>query len=158
VARNFTLADYDNNHFYKSARPFDIDATHFSHLNEDEKQLVLLYQQNDWSAFIKRAIELKKNIVISGGTSSGKTTFLNACLCHIPHTERILLLEDTREITIPHPNQVSLLSSKGEQGLARVSMQDLVQCCLRLRPDRIIVGEIRGKEVLDFFKRLRNRP
>ena len=89
--------------------------------------------------------------MISGGTSSGKTTFLNACLRHIPIDERILLLEDVREIDTPHPNQVSLLASKGDQGLSKISMQDLVQCCLRLRPDRIIVGEIRGKEVLDFL-------
>jgi type IV secretion system protein VirB11 len=151
VARNFTLADYDRLKFYKDAVIFDVNCDHFSQLSDDEKQLVILYQQKVWSEFIRRAIELKKNIVVSGGTSSGKTTFLNACLRHIPLDERILLLEDAREIDIPHPNQVSLLASKGDQGLAVVSMQDLVQCCLRLRPDRIIVGEIRGKEVLDFL-------
>lgn len=129
---------------------FDVKADHFSQLG-DEKQLVRLYQQQNWADFVKCAIELKKNIVISGGTSSGKTTFLNACLRHIPLSERIILLEDAREIDIPHPNQVSLLSSKGDQALAKVSMQDLVQCCLRLRPDRIIVGEVRGREILDFL-------
>jgi len=151
VVRNFTLDDYDDLKFYKDAVSFDVNGDHFSQLGDDEKQLVLLYQQKNWNVFIRRAIELKKNLVISGGTSSGKTTYLNACLRHIALDERILLLEDAREIDIPHPNQVSLLSSKGDQGLAAVSMQDLVQCCLRLRPDRIIVGEIRGKEVLDFL-------
>lgn len=151
VVRNFSLDDYDDLNFYKYAAPFDVNCDHFSQLGDDEKQLVLLYQQKEWDAFIRRAIELKKNVVISGGTSSGKTTYLNACLRHIALDERILLLEDAREIDIPHPNQVSLLASKGDQGLAAVSMQDLVQCCLRLRPDRIIVGEIRGKEVLDFL-------
>lgn len=151
VVRNFTLADYDDLKFYKNTSSFDVNCDHFAQLEDAEKQLVLLYQQKNWSTFIKRAIELKKNIVISGGTSSGKTTYLNACLRHIAIDERIILLEDAREIDIPHPNQVSLLSSKGGQGLASVSMQDLVQCCLRLRPDRIIIGEIRGKEVLDFL-------
>ena len=151
VVRHLTLADYDQLQFYNHAENFDVHGDHFSQLCEDEKQLTQLYQKKAWDTFIRRAIDLKKNIVISGGTSSGKTTFLNACLRQIPMTERILLLEDTREIDIPHPNQVSLLASKGDQGLATVSMQDLVQCCLRLRPDRIIVGEIRGKEILDFL-------
>ncbi|KAF5279908.1 hypothetical protein FQR65_LT15143 [Abscondita terminalis] len=150
IVRNFSLEDYEKIQFYKHAVAFDIKADHFSQLG-DEKQLVRLYQKKNWADFVKCAIELKKNIVISGGTSSGKTTFLNACLRHIPLSERIILLEDAREIDIPHPNQVSLLSSKGDQALARVSMQDLVQCCLRLRPDRIIVGEVRGREILDFL-------
>ena len=151
VVRHLTLDDYDQSSFYHDAKSCDIHANDLSQLCKDEKQLIALYQKKLWSHFIRRAIDLKKNIVISGGTSSGKTTFLNACLRQIPMTERILLLEDAREIDIPHPNQVSLLASKGDQGLATVSMQDLVQCCLRLRPDRIIVGEIRGKEVLDFL-------
>ncbi len=151
VVRNFNLADYDKSNFYQDAQPFDVKKIDFTQLGQEEQQLSLLYSQQAWGAFIRRAIELKKNIVISGGTSSGKTTFLNACLHHIPIEDRILILEDAREIDTPHPNQVSLLSSKGDQGLAKVSMQDLVQCCLRLRPDRIIVGEIRGKEVLDFL-------
>ncbi len=151
VVRHFTLDDYRHIDFYRKATAFGLNADHFSQLSECEKELVVLYQQQQWGAFIQKAIECKKNIVISGGTSSGKTTYLNACLRHIPEHERILLLEDAREIDIPHLNQVSLLSSKGEQGLAKVSMQDLVQCCLRLRPDRIIIGEIRGKEVLDFL-------
>lgn len=150
VIRNFSLDDYEKINFYQQVTSFDMKGNPFLQLG-DEKQLVLLYKKKNWSNFIKRAIELKKNIVISGGTSSGKTTFLNACLRHIPLNERIILLEDAREIDIPHPNQVSLLSHKGDQGLAKVSMQDLVQCCLRLRPDRIIIGEIRGREILDFL-------
>jgi len=151
VLRHSNLEDYDQSDFYSHVKSYDIQANAVSQLCDDEKHLIALYQKKAWSDFIKRAIALKKNIVISGGTSSGKTTFLNACLREIPMTERILLLEDAREIDIPHPNQVRLLASKGDQGLGRISMQDLVQCCLRLRPDRIIVGEIRGKEVLDFL-------
>ncbi len=151
VVKQLTLDDYDRLKFYRQAQSFDVNADPLSQLGPDEQQLVCLYQKKQWGDFIRRAIELNKNIVISGGTSSGKTTYLNACLHHIPLHERLLILEDAREIDSPHPNQVRLLCSRGDQGLASVSMQALVQCCLRLRPDRIIVGEIRGQEILDFL-------
>ncbi len=150
VVHHFTLDHYQDNNFYAKAKSFDVREDHIAHLPQEEKTLLELYQQNKWDEFIRQAILNRKNIVISGGTSSGKTTFLNACLRHIPMEERLIILEDTREVQTPHQNQVNLLASKGDQGLAKVSMQDLVQCCLRLRPDRIIMGEIRGKEILDF--------
>lgn len=150
VVRDFSLLDYQENHFYEEAKAADINEYSFDSLPDSEKELALLYQAEDWNGFIKLAISLKKNILISGGTSSGKTTFLNACLRHIDHNDRIVVLEDTREIEIPHKNQVQLLASKGEQGEATVNMQELVQCCLRLRPDRIIMGEVRGAEIMDF--------
>ncbi|MDF1796459.1 MAG: P-type DNA transfer ATPase VirB11 [Coxiellaceae bacterium] len=142
VISKATLAEYENLNFYTDIKK-----------NVCDSNLLLkdLYQQKRWPDFIKAAIESKKNIVISGGTSSGKTTFLNSCLRHIPLTERIIVLEDTREIFLSQPNHVCLLSSKGQQGKSNISMQDLVQCSLRLRPDRIIVGEIRGSEICDFI-------
>ena len=149
--KSFRLDDYKAQEFYQDAQQFDLQAPALSQMPQKERELVALYQKNEWHLFIKQAIHLKKNIVISGGTSSGKTTFLNACLGEIPLDERIITLEDTREMDVPHPNQVNLLASKGEQGMAKVDMQSLVQCCLRLRPDRIIMGEIRGKEILDFL-------
>ena len=151
VVKNFTLIDYKNQGFYQQAQQADIDNHSVTSLSESDQKLLKLYNEARWDCFIKLAIESKKNIVISGGTSSGKTTFLNACLHHIDHQDRIIILEDTREIEIPHPNQVQLMASKGDQGEAKVNMQDLVQCCLRLRPDRIIMGEIRGQEIMDFI-------
>ena len=151
VARHFTLENYKEQKFYEQAKKSDINDQSLKSLSAEDQTLIALYQQQQWDDFIKSAIEYKKNIVISGGTSSGKTTFLNACLHHIEHQDRIIILEDTREIEIPHPNQVQLLASKGDQGEAKVTMQDLVQCCLRLRPDRIIMGEIRGREIMDFI-------
>lgn len=152
VVRSLSLDDYNQRNFYQYANPALIDSNVMTDdLNIKENQLRACYKQQEWDRFIRLAIEAKKNIVISGGTSSGKTTYLNACLKQIPLSERIIVLEDAREIEIPHPNQVKLLCSKGEQGLAQVSMQTLVQCCLRLRPDRIVMGEIRGKEILDFL-------
>lgn len=150
VVKNFLLKDYEETKFFKSAKGFSTQED-VKKLPAAEQELVLSYRNENWAEFVKLAIHYKKNIVVSGGTSSGKTTFLNACLQHINHDQRIIILEDTREIEIPHPNQVQLLASKGDQAKAKVSMQDLVQCCLRLRPDRIICGEIRGKEILDFL-------
>lgn len=103
--------------------------------------------------FLKLAIRAKKNIIISGGTSTGKTTFTNAALLEIPVDERLITCEDAREVTLPnHQNRVHLLASKGGQGLAKVTIQDLIEACLRLRPDRIIVGELRGAEAFSFLR------
>mgnify|MGYP000379030957 CR=1 FL=1 len=103
--------------------------------------------------FITQAILYKKNIIISGGTSTGKTTFLNAALKVVPSTERLITCEDAREIMIPHiQNKVHLIASKGGQGRSQVTMQDLIEACLRLRPDRLMLGELRGKEAFSFLR------
>ena len=102
--------------------------------------------------YLRRAVAARKTILISGGTSSGKTTFLNALLKTIPMSERIILVEDTPEIVCSHPNAVSLVAVKGELGEARVGVDDLLQASLRLRPDRIILGEIRGAEANTFLR------
>jgi len=142
-----TLNDYQNQDYYRHTSPYVLDDENTS---TQTNLLNKLYHAKEWGEFIHQAILARKNIIISGGTSSGKTTFLNACLQAIHLTDRLIILEDTREVEVPHDNQVQLLASKHEQGKAKVTMQDLVQCCLRLRPDRIIMGEIRGKEILDF--------
>lgn len=116
-----------------------------------DENLQIFYKNNQWLEFFKLALHSQKNIVISGGTSSGKTTFLNACLAQIPQQQRLIYIEDTRELQSMHENKLHLLSSKGGQSVSQLSMQDLVQCSLRLRPDRIICGEIRGKEISDFI-------
>ncbi|PCJ26961.1 MAG: P-type DNA transfer ATPase VirB11 [Rickettsiales bacterium] len=103
--------------------------------------------------FIRHAVLCKKNLIISGGTSTGKTTFTNAALGEIPSHERLITVEDAREVMLPnHPNKVHLLGSKGGQGRAKVTTQDLIEACLRLRPDRIIVGELRGAEAFSFLR------
>ena len=105
----------------------------------------------DWIVFIRTAVAKRKNILISGGTSSGKTTFLNACLKEIPSHERIITIEDAREVHPPHPNRLHLLASRGDQGRAKVTTQQLLEASLRLRPDRIILGEIRGTECVTYW-------
>ena len=90
--------------------------------------------------------------LISGGTSSGKTTFLNALLKEVPITERVMSIEDTRELKPPQPNYLALVASKGDQGKARVTIQSLLEAALRLRPDRLFLGEIRGAEAYSFLQ------
>jgi type IV secretion system protein VirB11 len=121
--------------------------------NQEDLELRRLLDEGSIKEFIRCAIKYKKNMIISGGTSSGKTTFANAALKEIPKAERIITVEDAREVNIKHiPNRVHLLASKGGQGLAKVTTQDLIEACLRLRPDRIIVGELRGAEAFSFLR------
>ncbi len=121
--------------------------------NPVDKKLRDLLNAGAIKEFITQAILAKKNIIISGGTSTGKTTFFNAALKVVPPMERIITCEDAREIMIPHiANKVHLVASKGGQGRAQVTMQDLIEACLRLRPDRLMLGELRGKEAFSFMR------
>lgn len=104
------------------------------------------------TALLRRAVHERRNVLISGGTASGKTTLLNALLREVPQHERLIAIEDTPELTLRHPNAVGLLAARGEQGEANVTAEDLLIASLRMRPDRIILGEIRGKEALAFLR------
>lgn len=102
--------------------------------------------------FLRAAIAAKKTILISGGTSTGKTTFLNAMLGEIPRHERVIVVEDTPELRLPGENGVGLVAVKGELGEAKVTANELLQAALRLRPDRIVLGELRGAESVSFLR------
>lgn len=103
-------------------------------------------------AFLREAIRQRRTILVSGGTSTGKTTFLNAMLGEIPRHERVVLVEDTPELKFPGENGVGLVAVKGELGEAKVSANELLQAALRLRPDRIVLGELRGAESVSFLR------
>ena len=152
VTRNLSLTDYEASGTFSEVKPRYIPSHRTNMALDDEGQaLADLFNQKNYLAFLKAAIAAKKNILVSGGTSTGKTTFLNACLKEIPDDERIITLEDVREVVIAHDNKVHLLASKGGQGKSKVNMSQLVEVCLRLRPDRIIMGEMRGAEAADFL-------
>ena len=102
--------------------------------------------------FLREAIRQRRTILISGGTSTGKTTFLNAMLGEIPGHERVVLVEDTPELRLPGDNGVGLVAVKGELGEAKVTANELLQAALRLRPDRIVLGELRGAESVSFLR------
>jgi type IV secretion system protein VirB11 len=102
----------------------------------------------DVARLLSLAVVDRRNILVAGGTSSGKTTLANALLAEMAHLdERVILIEDTRELQSPAPDTVALRTRAGH-----VTMADLVRSTLRLRPDRIIVGEVRGGEALDMLK------
>lgn len=142
----WSLDDYDRMGMFASAAVGEI---------EDKNDLILakLLQLGRIKDFLMRSVLYKKNIIISGGTSTGKTTFTNAMIQAIPHEERLITVEDAREIDLTfHKNRVHLIASKGGQGRAKVTTQDLIEACLRLRPERIIVGELRGAEAFSFLR------
>lgn len=99
-------------------------------------------------------IETRRNILISGGTATGKTTLLNALGRFIPEEDRIVLIEDTSEIQLEKPNLVRFEARQAQPGLTAVTIRDLLRASLRHRPDRIILGEIRGGEAFDLLQLL----
>jgi len=100
------------------------------------------------------AVEQRRNILISGGTSSGKTTLLTALAAFISDQDRVVLIEDTSEIQITKPNMVRFEARREQPGLPAVTIRDLVRATLRHRPDRIILGEVRGGEAFDLLQAL----
>jgi type IV secretion system protein VirB11 len=117
-----------------------------------DSTLVEFMQRHEYRAFLDAAIRNRQNMIISGGTSTGKTTFLNACLRAIAPQERLITIEDAREVQLIQANRVHLLASRGGQGRAQVTPQQLIEASLRLRPDRIIMGELRGIEAFAFLR------
>jgi pilus assembly protein CpaF len=105
------------------------------------------------ASFLKLAVAQRKNILVVGGTSSGKTTMLNALCALVDPADRILVVEDTPELTLPQPHVVYMKTRLRDlQGLPDVTLRDLIANTLRMRPDRIVVGEVRGPEALDMLQ------
>jgi type IV secretion system protein VirB11 len=122
------------------------------HKSKADVQLGDILRAGKFAEGLALAVRSRRNIVVSGGTSTGKTTFLNALLREVPFTERLILIEDTPELQLNHPNSVGLVAARGELREARVTTNDLVSASLRLRPDRIILGEVRGPEAFAFLR------
>ena len=116
------------------------------------EQVRALVDTGDVAAALREAVRGRLNILISGGTSSGKTTFLNALIREISPDERLILIEDTPEIRLDHANAVGLIAARSVLGEAAVTANDLVSASLRMRPDRIILGELRGPEAFAFLR------
>ncbi len=117
-----------------------------------DADLEALLDTGDLAAFLKAAVQRRKTIVISGGTGSGKTTLLNALVKEIDRAERLVVIEDAPEVRLDHPNSVGLVAVRGDLGEARVDADTLLAAALRLRPDRILLGELRGREAFAFLR------
>ncbi len=118
-----------------------------------EDQLLQNYlDRSDLMGFLSLAVKHRKTIVLSCGTSSGKTTLLNALVKEIDLRERLVVIEDAPEIRLDHPNAIGLIAVRGEAGEAKVGAEELLQASLRMRPDRILLGELRGPEAFAFLR------
>jgi type IV secretion system protein VirB11 len=145
---DFSLSEYAKQGAFKHVNKRQSDAEY------SDSRLKKLYKDGDWEEFFRGAVRSHKNIVISAGTNAGKTTFLNALLKEIPEHERIVTIEDSREIRPPQPNCLHMVYSRGGQGVANVTAVDLLQASLRLTPDRAIMGELRGEEAYSYLELL----
>jgi type IV secretion system protein VirB11 len=122
-------------------------------LEDTEVELERLLAAGEHVAFMRLAVRSRRNIIVSGPTGSGKTTWTKALIREIPPTERLITIEDARELVLEgHPNCVRLFYSKDGQGLARVSPRQLLEACLRMRPDRILLAELRAAEAFDYLR------
>lgn len=110
---------------------------------EVDSRLQNYRQASDWKAFFRLAVEARKNILISGATGSGKTSFSKGLIKLIPDDERILTIEDTRELVVPQRNHVHMMYAKDGKSLQKAGAKELLESALRMRPDRILLQELR---------------
>ncbi len=122
-------------------------------LKPHEHELLALKEEGRFAEFLHRAVVLHQTIVVAGKTGSGKTTFMKALVEEVPKHERLITIEDTAELVLPsHDNKLHLFYSKNAQGTSAVTAKQLLEACLRLRPDRIFLAEVRGEEAYYFLR------
>ena len=118
-----------------------------------ESELVELKAARRYAEFLRLAVRRHQTIVVSGKTGSGKTTFMKGLVEEVAKSERLITIQDTAELTLPnHPNVVHLFYSKDAQGTAKVTAKSLLEACLRMKPDRIFLAEVRGDECFHFVR------
>lgn len=147
VSADLDIADFAGPDGFQS-----VDICRDETLSETDSALLHLLDRRDLPRFFSLAVKARKTMLISGGTSTGKTSLLNTMLRLAPSEDRIITVEDAAEIRLAHQNAVSLIAVRGETGEARVSVEDLLAAALRMRPDRIILGELRGPEAATFLR------
>ena len=128
---------------FEQANLFDDVRAAGDELTADEHRLLALKEAGHWREFLELAVRTRRNILISGATGSGKTTLSKALIAAIPAHERLITIEDTAELVIPHQNCVRLLYAKDGQGVAKIGPRELLESALRMRPDRILLQELR---------------
>lgn len=132
----------------------------FEHVNEplpedfSDDELRRLYRERRWKEFLRGVVLAGKRVMVSAGTNAGKTTLLNTLLSLLPLQARVVIMQDAREVKIRQPNVVDMVFSRGNQGRARVTANELLETMMRLTPDVAVVGELRGGEVVPFLELL----
>jgi type IV secretion system protein VirB11 len=138
---------------------FRITRRASAHLQDYEQELLRLLDARDYEAFLRLAVRCRRNIIVSGPTGTGKTTLTKALIRDIPADERLISIEDAAELSLDsHPNSARLFYSKGEQGGANVTPKQLLEGCLRLRPDRILLAELRAEEAWEYLRDVAGHP
>lgn len=146
-AETWSLAELSARNFFSSVKaPAPTDSRSSDRLRQ-------AYAARDWQCFLRRAVGSRLNVLVAGATGSGKTTLTKALISEIPADERLISIEDAAELDLrSHPNSVRLFYSKDDQGSALVTPKQLLEACLRLRPDRIMLAELRGEEAYYFLR------
>jgi type IV secretion system protein VirB11 len=147
VVNDLTLDDYATAGAFAGARRGSLDQR-----SADDDRLQAALDEGRIADFLRDAVRARKNVIVSGGTSTGKTTFLNALLKEVPRDERLIVIEDSPEVRLEHANAVGLVAVRGALGESSIGVEDLLQASLRMRPDRIILGELRGAEAYSFLR------
>ncbi|RDZ28743.1 P-type DNA transfer ATPase VirB11 [Lysobacter silvisoli] len=141
-----TLAQYQEDGFFNQI----LESAHT--ISDHDRELLELRASRNYAEFFKKSVQYKKNVVVASATGSGKTTFMKSLVGHIPDNERLVTIEDARELFINQPNVVHLLYSKGGQSTSNVTAKSCMEACLRMKPDRIILAELRGDESFYFIR------
>lgn len=141
-----------------SAKTFPLES-YFQDMEDDDDMEEEELTASDSTAIegvdvLHEAIRQGKNVLISGGTNSGKTSFINSLIKHIDSETRIITIEDTKELNVPHSNSVRIIKSKTGTDAANISYKQIINACMRLRPDRIILGEIDIENTVPFLRLL----
>ena len=142
----YSMDEYDRQGLFEKIVPASDE------ISAADKDMLRLLHEKKYREFLTAAIDYRKNIVVSGATGSGKTTFMKTLLSLISHEERIITIEDAREIFIDHPNKVHLLYPKNLGTDTTVTAKSCLEACLRMKPDRIILAEVRGDEAYYFIR------
>ena len=145
------LEDFERDGLFE--RTAVVSVTDDERLLPFEHELADLKLRRRHADFLRLAVQKHQTIVVSGKTGSGKTTFIKGLVEEVPRHERLITIQDTAELTLPnHPNVVHLFYSKDAQGTSKVTAKPLLEACLRMKPDRIFLAEVRGDECFHFVR------
>lgn len=141
---------------FRKQGAFDDVEIEIGEMSNEDKELLSLFKAKNYSQFLKLAVKYKKNMILSGGTGAGKTTFLKGLALEIPVDERIVSIEDNRELKVNNPDFLPLLFTKDNKGKSQHTAEDCVKWALRLNPDRLLMSELTGGEAQAYLRAIKS--